>query len=59
VSELLLDDWDRYAFHHQLVCMGVTQAMRIHLYYGKNTAHHKNRRFMETLATARWADLRR
>jgi endonuclease/exonuclease/phosphatase family metal-dependent hydrolase len=33
--------------------------VNVHLYYGKNTAHDKNRRFMETLATARWADLRR
>ena len=33
--------------------------VNVHLYYGKNTAHDRNRRFMETLATARWADLRR
>jgi endonuclease/exonuclease/phosphatase family metal-dependent hydrolase len=36
-----------------------TVLVNVHLYYGKNTAHHKNRRFMEALATARWADLRR
>ncbi len=33
--------------------------VNVHLYYGKKTAHDKNRRFMETLAMARWADLRR
>lgn len=34
-------------------------AVNAHLYYGKDTAYHKNRRFMEALAVARWADLRR
>ena len=33
--------------------------VNVHLYYGKDTAYHKNRRFMEALATARWGDLRR
>ena len=32
VAELLLDDWDRYAFHHQFVCVGVTQAMRMNAF---------------------------
>ena len=29
VPKLLLDDRNRYAFHHQLIGMGVTQAMRM------------------------------
>ena len=34
-------------------------AVNVHLYYGGDTSLQKNRRFMEALAVARWADLRR
>ncbi len=33
--------------------------VNVHLYFGSNSKTAHNRRFMETLATARWADLRR
>ncbi len=33
--------------------------VNVHLYYGGDTSIQKNRRFMEALAVARWADLRR
>ncbi len=33
VSKLLLDDRHRYAFHHQFVCMGMTQAMRMYAFF--------------------------
>lgn len=34
-------------------------AVNVHLYYGGDSGFQKNRRFMEALAVARWADLRR
>lgn len=52
--------FDRNPFQAAFRIGNLTAAVvNVHLYYGKNTAHDKNRRFMETLATARWADLRR
>lgn len=33
--------------------------VNVHLYFGSSSTTARNRRFMETLATARWADLRR
>ena len=36
-----------------------TVLVNVHLYFGSGSSNDKNRRFMETLATARWADLRR
>lgn len=33
--------------------------VNVHLYYGGDTAIQKNRRFLEALAVARWADLQR
>jgi endonuclease/exonuclease/phosphatase family metal-dependent hydrolase len=33
--------------------------VNVHLYFGSESTTSRNRRFMETLATARWADLRR
>ena len=38
VSELLLDERYRYAFHHQFVCMGMTQAMRMYAFLNVSLA---------------------
>lgn len=35
------------------------ELVNVHLYFGSNSKKAHNRRFMETLATARWADLQR
>lgn len=34
-------------------------AVNVHLYWGGDSTYQENRRFMEALAVARWADLRR
>jgi hypothetical protein len=56
-GELLLDNRDRHAFHHQLVCVGMTQAMRMNalldacssgVFRFEPTADNRHRTWVET-----------
>jgi endonuclease/exonuclease/phosphatase family metal-dependent hydrolase len=59
-SDQKFTGFDRNPYLAAFQVDGLTMVLvNVHLYFGGDTTFQHNRRFMEALATARWADLRR